>query len=715
MLGEAARLVAGRYEVGAALGSGAAATVYEAFDWRIERRVALKLVRLPPAGEPEADAARVRFRRGAQAAGRLSHPNVVAVFDYGEDTEAAWIVMEVVQGGSLKGLLDRGDGSGGRGLPLPQTMLLMGQVLDALAYAHGCGVVHRDIKPANILLDADGAAKLADFGIARLDDSSMTHVGALMGTPAYMAPEQMRGEVVDARADLWAAGAVLYEMLTGAKPFDGTLASVMHKALNTEPPPPSARAAVGQGLGAALAPFDGVVAKALAKRPDHRFGSAAEFAAALRDAAAEAAPRTRGEMPAPPPSDDITLVLRHRREVPPPPPPPTPPDPFVPEPRLDPIAALRRTTEAAPWSRRPAPPTEPCDQHGPTAAPRTEPSGHPVVERGRERRRTDWIVVAGVAAAILVSAAAAFLVSGPPPLWTTATTATTTSPLPDPPSPPAAVERPPPAAPASAGPAPPPWRQAAAGGQPIAAPSPRTDHRRLADTLASWVTCGVVGAAADDAELSVTGLARSDEAAKVRHGVERLRLPAGAARVEIAGFDGPFCDVLAAVRAEALAPSPPPHAALASPAPLASGQPLRFRVTTPDWPSRLHITYLSLTGDSLADRRRDPPRRGADGARPARQRRLRRRRPVDGRRAVRHRPAARRRQRRAPLRPAAAPGRADRGVRARARGGAPRPARRAGPPGGGARRPGANRRRAVTPRIIGFLDRWPARRSHWRG
>jgi hypothetical protein len=270
--------LAGKYEERGTLGAGAMGTVVEAFDRMIERRVAVKLVKLPGGGDSEAEEAHARFRREAQAAGRLSHANIVGVYDYGENRDTAWIVMELVEGGTLKGVIDRGER-----MPVAEVVRLMDQVLAALAYSHGRGVVHRDIKPANIMLTGDraGAAsvKIADFGIARIESSTMTQVGTVMGTPSYMAPEQLRGEPVDARADIWAAGVVLYQLLTGEKPFEGNYTALLHRVLNTEPPPPSQLAV------SAPRALDAVVARALAKRPADRFPSAAAFAEAMRAAA----------------------------------------------------------------------------------------------------------------------------------------------------------------------------------------------------------------------------------------------------------------------------------------------------------------------------------------------------------------------------------------------------------------------------------------------
>lgn len=288
-----------KYEVRGTLGAGAMGTVYDAIDRVIERRVAIKVVKRPAENDPEAVEAHARFRREAQAAGRLSHPNIVGVYDYGENAEQAWIVMELVEGGSLKGRLDKHER-----FPIPEIVRIMGEVCAALQYSHQRGVVHRDIKPGNIMLTTDGQVKIADFGIARLENSSMTQVGTLIGTPSYMAPEQFRGEPVDLRADIWAAGVMLYQLLTGEKPFEGGFSAVMHKALHTEPPPPSQLSVTTPRA------FDAVIARALAKRPDDRFRSAAEFGEAIRAAAAApaAVPEPAGLAGLPGLNEDATVV-----------------------------------------------------------------------------------------------------------------------------------------------------------------------------------------------------------------------------------------------------------------------------------------------------------------------------------------------------------------------------------------------------------------------
>ncbi len=274
----------GKYQLRGTLGRGAMGVVHDAWDPALARRVAIKTVRLPADPDPEMAEEIARFRRGAQAAARLSHPNIVAVHEYGEEAGLAYIVMAFVDGPTLKAVLDRQER-----LALPAVARVMQGLLAGLGYSHAQGVVHRDIKPANILLAADGSARIADFGIARIAAGGLTQAGTLLGTPAYMAPEQFLGEPVDARADLYAAGVVLYQLLTGDRPFDGSVTAVMHKALHTEPPPPSC-------LAVTVPPaLDGVVARAMAKRPQDRFPSADTFAAALRAACAAGGTAPAGE------------------------------------------------------------------------------------------------------------------------------------------------------------------------------------------------------------------------------------------------------------------------------------------------------------------------------------------------------------------------------------------------------------------------------------
>lgn len=286
----------GKYEIRRQLGRGAMGTVYEGFDPIIERTVAIKTVRLPDAADDETAEEIARFRREAQAAGRLTHPNIVGVFDYGETADLAYIVMEYVDGPPLKSLLDKNER-----FPVPRIVRIMEDLLAGLQFSHERGVVHRDIKPANLMLTKSGQAKIADFGIARIESSSMTQAGTVLGTPAYMSPEQFMGQVVDARSDIYSSGVLLYQLLTGERPFEGSMSAIMHKALNTEAPLPS------QISVTVPRPFDAVVRKAMAKRPDDRFASAQEFMAAIRAALVAPAPEVDAAE-----QNDATLVMTAR-------------------------------------------------------------------------------------------------------------------------------------------------------------------------------------------------------------------------------------------------------------------------------------------------------------------------------------------------------------------------------------------------------------------
>ncbi|MGC9270924.1 protein kinase domain-containing protein [Acidiphilium sp.] len=261
----------GKYNISRILGRGAMGVVYEGFDPIIARRVAIKTVRLDRVDDAEGAEDLLRFKREAQAAGRLTHPNIVAVYDYGETDTLAYIVMEFVEGETLKSLLDRGE----RFTPA-DAVTMMESLLSGIAYSHDNGVIHRDIKPANVMITRDGRVKLADFGVARIESSSLTQAGTMIGTPSYMSPEQFMGQTIDARTDIYSSGVLLYQLLTGEKPFEGSVTAIMHKVLNVEPPAPSL-------LSVSVAPaLDDVVRRAMAKRPEDRFATARDFAAALR-------------------------------------------------------------------------------------------------------------------------------------------------------------------------------------------------------------------------------------------------------------------------------------------------------------------------------------------------------------------------------------------------------------------------------------------------
>lgn len=296
-------LIADRYEIRDRIGHGSYGEVFEAYDHRLSRLVALKTLPMAGLRDERASQDLSRFQREARALARLSHPGIVTVHDVGETADFAWFAMELVIGDTLRAILER-DGRPG----LAESVRIVTALLAALDYAHGRGIVHRDVKPANILLSVDpaaaledglGSVRLADFGIASmaiasLGESQQTLVGEVLGTPSTMAPEQVRGEPVDARADLWAAGVILYEMLTGQRPFAGGLPMVFQNILHSEPVPPSQLAPEVPAL------FDAVLAKALAKRPEDRFADAAGMAAAIRAAAEPVAPALPALTPAMP-------------------------------------------------------------------------------------------------------------------------------------------------------------------------------------------------------------------------------------------------------------------------------------------------------------------------------------------------------------------------------------------------------------------------------
>lgn len=285
------RVIANRYELRDRIGRGAFGEVFEAYDRRLHRLVALKIVPVGPATDADAAEGLRRFCLEAQSVARLSHPGIVTVHDFGEAEDFAWIVMELVIGETLKAVLDRGERP-----ELPETVRVVCALLDALHYAHGRGIVHRDVKPANVLLaiGADeglGEVRLTDFGIARIGDGDRTVIGQMLGTPSVMSPEQLRGEPVDHRADLWSVGVILYELLTGTRPFSGGLPAIFHSILTHQPKPPSEIVA---GLPPA---FDVVIATALAKAPADRYPDAAAMAAAVRAALVGEAPEVLSRRP----------------------------------------------------------------------------------------------------------------------------------------------------------------------------------------------------------------------------------------------------------------------------------------------------------------------------------------------------------------------------------------------------------------------------------
>ena len=259
------------YRVREKIGAGGMGVVYLAYDERLEREVALKVL---PAGTLADDASRKRFRREALTLSRLNHPNVATIFDFDSERGSDFLVTEFIAGKTLDQKLSDGP------LPPNEVVMLGIQLAQGLAAAHAEGVVHRDLKPANMRFTPDGRLKILDFGLAELvkletelsRTASMTASQQISGTLPYMAPEQLRGEPTDVRSDIWAAGAVLYEMVTGSRPFPESNGPLLIDAiLNRSPQAPSALNTVPPGL-------ESVILKALEKNPDKRYASAAELA-----------------------------------------------------------------------------------------------------------------------------------------------------------------------------------------------------------------------------------------------------------------------------------------------------------------------------------------------------------------------------------------------------------------------------------------------------
>ncbi|MDO9710935.1 serine/threonine-protein kinase [Paracraurococcus lichenis] len=561
------RQIAGRYEIRKEIGSGASAKVYEAFDTgALQRLVAVKVFQLRMLGDAAAQEEHARFRQGARAAGDLFHPNIVSVLDFGEDNECAWIVMELVDGETLRALLDRGVR-----LDTPAIVQLMGQILSALGYTHSRGVVHRDIKPENVMLTRDRVAKITDFGIARIEDASMTVVGTMLGSPAYMAPEQVLCEPVDHRADLWAAGVILYQLLTGERPFEGSRTTVGHKVLYAEPVLPSrTRAAVPLQ-------FDAVVAKALAKQPEMRFGSAAEFATALRDAAAQVGPQpaaTGAEPPLPRRGPAAEEPGRDgARTRPPPASRPRPPRRPQPAPWLMPVAvggmavmlAVGAVVFGLPAERR-AEPSGPSAELPPSSGPALRPDPGP---------------------------------QGVPPEADRAPSFAEREQVPQPLAP---VPRPPVPDPA---PVPMPLPE-----PPLPAVPQRPDYRPAAAEALGAFRCGVVASVGTVDSVALRGFAPIAEIQAAQRSLAAAGVPAAASRMQVDTIGSHFCRMLAAAR-PFMEDEPNWQAGLDGPSRLAPGQALRVRVELPDWPAHVYLDFLQANGQVAhlaALPQRHPPR-----------------------------------------------------------------------------------------------------------
>jgi serine/threonine-protein kinase len=406
----------GRYRLLGELGRGAMGVVYRAEDPMLSRTVAIKTINMVADAEERAEYEK-RFYQEAKAAGGLSHPNVVTIYDIGHAGDVVYMAMEYVEGTELRDLLQ-----GGR-LDAAAAVDIAAQVAEGLAYAHARGVVHRDVKPANIMVSRDGPAKIMDFGIARMRASDVkTQTGMLLGSPKYMAPEQLLGGPVDPRCDIFSLGIVLYEALTGAPPFSGAdISQIMYQIVHATPPPPSA-------VNSRVPPMlDLIVAKALAKDPAARYPDAGALAADLRACRAQVAARAAAA------DADDTLTLPPPRAAPQsaeasqtlrigPPPSTAPSRTAPPHPesgarlrishRFDSLEATRRLaamTGAGPTVDAFAK-TMKLDAAAAAVA-RAEPAAAPLLERAAapaaRRPRDRWILAASVTIAALVALAIA--------------------------------------------------------------------------------------------------------------------------------------------------------------------------------------------------------------------------------------------------------------------------------------------------------------------
>jgi serine/threonine-protein kinase len=402
----------GRYTILGELGRGAMGVVYKAADPMLNRTVAIKTINMAADPEERAEYEK-RFYQEAKAAGGLSHPNIVTIYDIGHAGDLVYMAMEFVAGNELKSLL-------ASRLVEPQDALDIGaQVAEGLAYAHDRGIVHRDVKPANIMVVRGGPAKIMDFGIARMRQSDVkTQTGMLLGSPRYMAPEQLLGGAVDHRCDIFALGTVIYEMAVGVAPFSGDdITQVMFQIVNAAPPAPSA---VHPRLPRML---DQVLARALAKTPDARYQDARALAADLRACAAQLA---AAAPPRPDEDEDATQTLPigtfslpaddEEKTITLPPPRKGGPEPARREPgpllpvsrRFDSTEAMRRLVGAGPGE---IDQTVRLDRAAlaaasvpPPAVPRR--AAEPPVPSAPPRR--GWLLWAGVTIAALVAVAIAF-------------------------------------------------------------------------------------------------------------------------------------------------------------------------------------------------------------------------------------------------------------------------------------------------------------------
>ena len=368
---------AGRYQIVGELGRGSMGVVYKGFDPIIGRTVAIKTM-LPEGLSPqEFEEYKTRFQREAMAAGILAHPNIITVYDFGEDNGVLYLAMEFLEGKSLESIVQEQTV-----LPLEAILPIYDQVCSALDHAHRNMIVHRDVKPANIMILQSGLVKVTDFGIAKMMSMGMTQAGQILGTPNYMSPEQVKGRQIDGRSDIFSLGVILYELVTGEKPFGGqNITTVIYKIINENPiPPRELDASIPAGLSF-------VISKALAKGVDERYQTCRELADDLRNfrtltppvVTVDPAPKST-----PPPmgiGGEVSQLLTQ------PPQPVAPPSPAA----SAPIAPLPKPQPVAPS----APPSAPLPKPQPAA-----PSAPPVVQLPKPKPAKPQPVAPAVAAAI---------------------------------------------------------------------------------------------------------------------------------------------------------------------------------------------------------------------------------------------------------------------------------------------------------------------------